>query len=81
MAITDENCIGGDLCLKEPGIRLPMRCGDVVVFPSHQLSHFNSHFVGERLSLVFHTDSTGDIWYQQRNFWANNVYMHAEQHF
>lgn len=61
LALSDDNCIGGDICFKEPGIRLQLRCGDMVIFPSHRLSHFNTHFKGERASLVFHTDSTGEI--------------------
>ena len=77
MALSDANCKGGDICFKEPGIRLQMRCGDVVVFPSSQLTHFNRHFKGERASLVFHTDSNGQVWVESFNHWGGNVFMNT----
>ncbi|PPQ97260.1 hypothetical protein CVT26_000652 [Gymnopilus dilepis] len=73
MALSDANCKGGDICFKEPGIRLQMRCGDVVVFPSSQLTHFNRHFKGERASLVFHTDSNGQVWVESFNHWGGSA--------
>ncbi|EPS94073.1 hypothetical protein FOMPIDRAFT_1079184, partial [Fomitopsis schrenkii] len=36
--------IGGDLCLVEPGIVLPLRHGDFGVFPSCDVTHFNLHY-------------------------------------
>ncbi|PPR06462.1 hypothetical protein CVT26_006458 [Gymnopilus dilepis] len=72
MPIMDPSCTGGDLCFKEPGIRLQMRCGDMVAFPSNRISHYNTHFKGERASLVFHTDSNGQAWVNSFNKWGDN---------
>ncbi|RPD63948.1 hypothetical protein L227DRAFT_478131, partial [Lentinus tigrinus ALCF2SS1-6] len=32
---------GGDICLVEPGLVIELRSGDVVIFPSHKITHFN----------------------------------------
>ncbi|KAI1785027.1 hypothetical protein LXA43DRAFT_860474, partial [Ganoderma leucocontextum] len=32
---------GGELCLVEPGLVLPLRSGDCVAFPSCEITHFN----------------------------------------
>lgn len=79
MALSGNGCVGGDLCLKEAGVRLQLRCGDMVIFPSDKFSHFNTHFRGERVSLVFHTDLSGEVWVEHRNHWKENVYMHVRQ--
>ena len=42
--------------LKKPGIALELKNGDMVIFASSKLSHFNSHFNGKRASLVFHSN-------------------------
>jgi len=75
LAITDNAAEGGDLCFMEPGIRLELRSGDLVVFPSHRLSHFNLHYKGERVSLVFHTDAAGLQWALTRNNWGGSKYI------
>jgi len=80
MAISDEDCEGGDICFMEPGIRLQLLSGDVVLFPSAKISHFNMNFKGERASFVLHSDSSGDSWVKDRNNWKHNIYMHEENH-
>lgn len=80
MAISDDNCQGGDICFLEPGIRLELLCGDMVLFPSSKISHFNLDFKGERASFVLHSDGTGDNWVKNRNQWAKNIYMNVEEH-
>ncbi|EPS99927.1 hypothetical protein FOMPIDRAFT_1086346, partial [Fomitopsis schrenkii] len=35
---------GGDLCLYEPGLVVPLRSGDFIIFPSCNLTHFNLHY-------------------------------------
>ncbi len=79
MAITGDDCEGGDLCFLEPGIRLQLKSGDMVLFPSAKISHYNMHFKGERASLVFHSDGSGENWVKNRNNWAHNIYMNTEQ--
>lgn len=74
MAISD-GCTGGDLCFLEPGIRLELGHGDLVLFRSAELSHFNMHFRGKRASIVFHSDAAGVEWVKSRNEWKGSVYM------
>lgn len=64
---------GGELCLMEPGLVLPLTNGDVTLFPSCSVTHFNLHYVGERASLVLHTDKEIEKWRLDRNGWENNV--------
>jgi len=59
----------------ELGLRLTMHNGDMVLFRSRELSHFNMHFTGERVSVVFHNDSAGDLWVKHRNHWSGSIYM------
>jgi hypothetical protein len=80
MAISDDQCEGGDICFLEPGIKLQLICGDMVAFSSAKISHFNMNFRGERASLVLHSDSSGDNWVKNRNNWDHNIYMNVERH-
>ena len=64
---------GGDLCLYEPGIRVPLSPGDVLVFPSGNITHFNLGYLGVRHSMVLHTDSAFDGWVDHNNFWTQHV--------
>jgi len=80
MAISDDTCEGGDICFLEPGIRLQLLCGNIVLFPSRKISHFNMDFKGERASLVLHSDSSGDNWVKNRNNWEHNIYMNKQTH-
>jgi hypothetical protein len=50
---------GGELCLYEPGLALRLHPWDIVIFPSCNITHFNLHFDGVRLSLVLHSDCYG----------------------
>lgn len=79
LVISDDDCEGGDICFLEPGIRLELLCGDMVLFPSSKISHFNLNFKGERASLVFHSDGTGENWVSNRNQWDHNIYMNREE--
>lgn len=73
IAITD--CEGGALCLYEPGWRIELRNGDMVLFTSAKTTHFNLHFKGHRASLVFHSDREGDKWAENRNNWNGNNFF------
>ncbi|TFK59335.1 hypothetical protein BDN72DRAFT_780876 [Pluteus cervinus] len=69
-----SDCVGGELVLQEPGLVLQLRSGDMVIFPSARISHFNLHFHGERGSLVCHSDRHFLSWTQkERNKWAHNT--------
>ncbi|KAI0055056.1 hypothetical protein BV25DRAFT_1816167 [Artomyces pyxidatus] len=66
---------GGELVMVEPGLVLPLRCGDLVAFQSCRITHFNLHFEGLRSSFVFHTDKAFRSWteYGHRNGWNRNT--------
>jgi hypothetical protein len=66
---------GGELCLQEPGIVLNLRNGDVVLFPSSSITHFNLNHKGRRASLVFHSDKSAAGWLKDRNGWKHNIYF------
>ena len=73
--VVSEDCSGGDLCLEELGIRFSLINGDLVAFPSQNISHFNTHFSGMRASIVFHTDADSESWISCRNHWQHSLYM------
>jgi predicted 2-oxoglutarate/Fe(II)-dependent dioxygenase YbiX len=57
------------------GIKLDLDNGDVIIFPSQKISHFNTHFKGERVSIVFHTDGDSKTWVKCRNYWKESLFM------
>ena len=59
------------LCLEKPGISLQLQNGDVVIFTSSKLSHFNTHFKGKQASLVFHSNISSKAWVEKRNGWKH----------
>lgn len=63
---------GGELVLYEPGLVIPLRNGDFVVFPSSEITHFNLHYKGRRASVVLHTDREMVKWREDRNGWSAN---------
>ena len=67
---------GGDLCLYEAGLVLPLRNGDFTAFPSYRLTHYNLHFTGRRASIVLHTDKEIEKWTDGgRNGWEGNAHF------
>ncbi|KAF8869528.1 hypothetical protein CPB84DRAFT_1755006 [Gymnopilus junonius] len=73
LVLVISDCVGGELVFKEPGLVLDLKNGDVVIFASKDISHFNQHFVGKRASLVFHTDSCSKGWVKDANGWLHNI--------
>lgn len=69
---------GGELCLYEPGLVILLRSGDFVIFPSHQITHFNRPYTGQRASLVCHTDRHAVDWEKDRNGWQGSFYLDDE---
>lgn len=67
---------GGGLVLREPGLVVELRHGDFVCFPSGDTTHFNLEYVGERASLVMHTDGGFDKWKVDRNGWRDNPFFY-----
>jgi len=66
------DCEGGELCFVEPGLVFGLKTGDVIVFPSTKLTHFNAHFSGYRVSLVLHSDKGFYRWAKDKNGWIGN---------
>jgi hypothetical protein len=62
---------GGEICLYELGLVIKLKAGDILVFPSCDITHFNLHFSGLRGSLVLHSDREGDNWVENRNGWSS----------
>lgn len=77
--VISEDCVGGELALLEPGLVLDLQNGDMVLFPSGKISHFNMHYIGKRASLVFHSDSSSQSWIKDRNGWADNIYFRSSK--
>lgn len=75
LVIPFGNFKNGELILAEPGIVLPLRSGDGIVFPSCQISHFNMLYSGTRASVVCHSDKAGLEWAQGRLGWEGNQYL------
>ena len=68
--------VGGDLCLYEAGLVIPLKTGDFVAFPSARLTHFNLHFIGQHASIVLHTDREIEAWTNgHRNGWVENEHF------
>ncbi|KAF8215159.1 hypothetical protein K438DRAFT_1749239 [Mycena galopus ATCC 62051] len=62
VAIPLGDFIGGELCLYELGLKFKLKMGDVLIFPSCDLTHFNMHFQGKRGTVVLHSDRQGEEW-------------------
>ena len=67
---------GGELCLYEPGLIVPLQHGDFIIFPSCRFTHFNLHYSGRRASVVLHTDREMSKWQDNdRNGWKDKEYF------
>ncbi|KAJ6492444.1 hypothetical protein C8R47DRAFT_1319303 [Mycena vitilis] len=64
---------GGQLCLYEVGFMFDLQAGDVLIFPSCDITHFNMHFTGKRGTLVLHSDRQGDAWVRDCRGWAGYI--------
>ncbi len=57
---------GGHLCLHELGLAFDLQCGDLVIFRSNILTHFNLAHTGIRCSVVLSTDKCLKSWAEDR---------------
>ena len=80
LVIVFSDCEGGDLAFMEPGIVFSLNSGDMIIFPSAKISHFNLHFKGKRVSLVLHSDNAAQKWVDSRNGWESNVSFRSTDH-
>lgn len=63
----------GELVLLEAGLIVDIREGDLFMFPSFRLTHFNMSFNGVRGSVVMHSDKDSLRWKLDRNGWMRHV--------
>jgi hypothetical protein len=63
----------GGIVLHEPRVLIDLSPGDILIFPSYKITHFNLHFEGIRFSLVMHSDRQGQAWVEDRNGWQNHI--------
>ncbi|KAM5534226.1 hypothetical protein V8D89_012133 [Ganoderma adspersum] len=66
---------GGELCLREPGLVVPLRLGDCGFFYSCDITHFNLPYTGTRASLVLHSDREGIQWVNDGMGSRGNMYF------
>lgn len=69
------NFQGGVLASKENGLVLELKSGDFTMLHSADVTHFNLHYVGQRASIVLHSDAAMAEWVNNHNGWADNTYM------
>jgi hypothetical protein len=72
LVLVVSDCQGGSLCFYEPGLVLDLKNGDIVLFKSDCLSHFNLYFKEIRASLVFHSDKASGALVSNRNGWKDH---------
>jgi hypothetical protein len=68
---------GGALCLLEPGLVLELMSGDIAVFRSAEVTHFNLHYAGKRASLVLSSDREFQKWQASYNQWKGHAHMNT----
>ncbi|KAK6964712.1 hypothetical protein R3P38DRAFT_2592027, partial [Favolaschia claudopus] len=68
---------GGELCLYETGFCFDLCMGDVLIFPSCDITHFNLHFTGYRGTPVLHSDRQGDSWVKDFHGWSEHFVTHS----
>lgn len=64
---------GGEVVCEETGQVFRLNPGDILIFRSPRMTHYNRHFVGIRLSVVAQTDRTGSAWVENRNGYLSEV--------
>ncbi|KAI9066810.1 hypothetical protein FKP32DRAFT_1645100 [Trametes sanguinea] len=69
---------GGEVCMAEPGLVTRIQSGDIIIFKSWRISHFNLPYTGKRASLVCHSDRAGLTWVKDRMGWKGHSYFDDE---
>lgn len=68
---------GACLCLRELGLKVNGKTGNMLSFESRWITHFNTHFRGQRCTVVLHTDREGTSWAEDSGGWADHVARHV----
>jgi hypothetical protein len=63
------NFKGGYVCLAGLNLSFELRPGEVIIFNSRRVPHFNLSYEGERHSFVFYTQHLLDAWVADGNGW------------
>lgn len=64
---------GGEIVFYELGLVVDAHPGDIFIFLSSRITHFNLHFKGHRGSLVLHVDSAFERMAKDLNGWAKHT--------
>lgn len=67
-----SNFVGGGLVMREQGVVVEMHNRDFACFRSDETIHFNLDYLGERASLVLHSDGEFQKWKDNRNRWKDH---------
>ncbi|KAJ7817089.1 hypothetical protein B0H14DRAFT_2374187 [Mycena olivaceomarginata] len=75
----DEYCVvlvdgeweGGELGFFEPGFLFRLRRWNAIIFRSCEVTHFNMHMNGVRISIVLHSDKEGKKWVADKNKYSS----------
>lgn len=59
--------------LHELGMVLDLKPGDILIFQSSRITHFNLHSKGIRGSIVLHSDKVGRHWAKTMGGWKEIV--------
>lgn len=62
---------GGELALHECKLLLRFKGFTIVAFLSKELTHFNTHYKGKRISLVLQTEDEAVDWVEFLNKWSS----------
>jgi hypothetical protein len=66
---------GGELVLVEPGLVIKLKSGNVVIFSSNLITHFNLHYKGVRMSIILNTDKVLEDYMIKMKGWNENKYF------
>jgi hypothetical protein len=65
---------GGELGLVEPRLVFQLQTSNLFYFHSDEVTHFNFHYEGMRISLVLHSDRSGVGYREDLNGWDRHIY-------
>ena len=68
----------GELVFYEPGVVIEAVVGDIIIFPSCNITHFNLEFEGIRCGLIFYSDKHGEDWARFRNGWDDHMVVNYD---
>lgn len=64
---------GVELCLSELGLVIEGQPGDIIIFWSPEITHFNLPYSSKRASIVLHTGCYAKSWVKDCHGWGPHV--------